>query len=394
MAATTDGILEQPSSSFWGWVDSFSTYGKMGIFTLASYATDPATKAHEFYRRFSIVDAMNPEAYRVTNYVKKAALLFGAFNLAVIALYLSVPAIGLRALACRFEREPFIHLTGTVGAKDKKPEFLSLLSWNICCIPSGHVITDGGVMPWTFRIDAIEKKVHAHDADVVCLYEVFDIQTARHLYSSLKDRYAHFYFNIGARGKGVSSGLFVASKYEIKNPSFTAFPKEMLVGRTKSAEKGFFMFDLAHFATVVTTHLQHSEEPAFPDQENKEVDARRQEMELIMKKTDQVKNRALIITGDLNMDDPEYEASSWAKSFDRGVVALPSGAKTWGGDEFCAKLVGKKASQPLNLDHTMIRQGSAVSIQTDLVRSGYQAGIFNQKALSDHEGLISRIQLV
>ncbi len=67
--------------------------------------------------------------------------------------------------------------------------------------------------------------------------------------------------------------------------------------------------------------------------------------------------------------------------------------RTWGGDEYCAHLVGKSPSGPLNLDHTMTKVGSARRIQTSLIESGFDAAIYNETALSDHNGLYSKIAL-
>ena len=72
-----------------------------------------------------------------------------------------------------------------------------------------------------------------------------------------------------------------------------------------------------------------------------------------------------------------------------------TGALSWDGDEFCAKLVrDKKVSGPLNLDHTLIKKGTAKKIETILVETGYDAKQLKKEALSDHKGLLSRITLL
>ncbi|HSX12491.1 MAG TPA: hypothetical protein VLF61_03285, partial [Rhabdochlamydiaceae bacterium] len=94
---------DQPATLF----DTASTSFKTAVFTAASVVTDPVCKAHELYRRFMIVDAVHPTAYQVTNFIRKSALLFGAMQCGVLALFLTLPGIALRNLACRFQREPF-----------------------------------------------------------------------------------------------------------------------------------------------------------------------------------------------------------------------------------------------------------------------------------------------
>ncbi len=63
------------------------------------------------------------------------------------------------------------------------------------------------------------------DADVVCLYEVFDIQTANLLIASLRDTYHQFFYNVGPVVIGLSSGLFIATKYTAVSTKIYTFPK-------------------------------------------------------------------------------------------------------------------------------------------------------------------------
>jgi endonuclease/exonuclease/phosphatase family metal-dependent hydrolase len=165
-----------------------------------------------------------------------------------------------------------------------------------------------------------------------------------------------------------------------------------LVGRTKFAAKGVFAFDLEsqgeEFARVFSTHLQHSEISQFPTEE--EVEARRKQMQIIIDKVNAVRNRCIVVTGDLNLDDDEYLGSSWHPRFQKGD-RFADGEWTWGGSAFCSKLVHQRPSGPLNLDHTMVLAGTAREILTTLVQTGFDGRQFREKALSDHAGLFSRI---
>lgn len=365
-------------------------------FQTASYFTDPLCKGHEFFRRLHILETMHPTASKMTNFARKTLLLVGIFGCISLAAVTTPMGIALRYAGLQTQLTPFIYLQA-----DKKDKVLpleksfSLLSWNICCIGGGYPISDGGVTPWSMRIQSVVERILEKNADVNCLYEVFDVQTAYILYEAMKEKgYTHFYFNMGAKPIGTSSGIFVASKYKIAHPEFIPFSQDMLVGRTKHAGKGAFAFDIESegkpFATIVTTHMQHSELPEFPTDE--EVNARKMQMELILKKVENTYNRCVVVTGDLNLDDDEYNGSFWERYFQKGDT-FPFSEKTWDGDHFCATLVGKKPSGPLSLDHTMLRKGSAHSIYTDLVKTGFDAKIFKKEALSDHAGLISQIRL-
>jgi hypothetical protein len=365
-------------------------------FLTASYFTDPLCKGHEFFRRFQIVDTMYPIESQAVNFARKAFLAISLVGYASLSMITTPIGIGLRFAGLQVQMTPFIFLQGAQSSKILPlNRSFSLLSWNVCGIGAGYSISDGGVIPWHMRLGNVIEKILEKNADVNCLYEVFDVQTAFALYNEMKKRgYTHFYFNMGAKPIGTSSGIFVASKYKIIHPEFMPFSQDMLVGRTKHSGKGAFIFDLESqgkaFATICATHMQHSELPEFPTEE--EVSARKMQMDLITNKITKIYNRCVLVTGDLNLDDQEYQKSSWQRYFQKGD-AFSSTEKTWDGDSFSAKLVGKQVSGPLNLDHTMMLKGSARSIHTSLVRTGFNAKVFKKEALSDHEGLLSHMVL-
>lgn len=380
-----------------------SRYVKITTLQIASHLTDPVCKSHELFRRIQIVDALHPTSMKVVNFSRKCFLGMGMFACACLATATTVPGILLRWAVCKMQQEPFIYWEG--GLKEEKvlqDDQFTLYSQNICFINAGYVISDGGVMPWPFRINPTIENIKKQNADLVCLYEVFDIKAALELYRGLRNEYAHFYFNIGPRATGVSSGIFIASKFKVFDPKFTAFPKEFLIGRTKNAEKGVFEFDVENrgkrFARIFTTHLQHSEKYTSPtDQDqvaqrnaSEERKARSQEMTLIMEKIAQVKNKAAILTGDLNLYYKDELQASWYQHFEEGDV---ENEETWGGDAFCAGLVGKKPSPSLKLDYSMILKGTAKAIRTRLIKTGFIATKFKREALSDHAGLLSLITL-
>lgn len=363
---------------------------KKNTFRFASLLTEPICKAHELFRRLYLVDVLNPTASKTSNWARKFFLGVGVIVSSFLSVGTALPGAALRGIACHLEKEPFIYYRGKLSDQALKEDF-SLLSWNICCVGGGYSISDGGVMPWHFRIDKIITEILKENPDVLALYEVMDTAAGFYLHERLQEQYAHFYFNIGPRAIGPSSGMFVASKAEIKNPEFTPFPKEMLVGRTKMSEKGVFSFDIqieGKKIKVYATHLQHSEQPQYPTPE--EIKARKAEMELIIKQVDQNSGN-VIVTGDLNLDHTEYAHSSWKGIF-QDVFFDENGSRTWGGDEFCAKMVGKRESGPLNLDYTLIK-GPEISAKTSLIETGYDDTTFTIDALSDHRGLLSRFEM-
>jgi hypothetical protein len=108
-------------------------------------------------------------------------------------------------------------------------------------------------------------------------------------------------------------------------------------------------------------------------------------MDLIMEKV-KAASGVVILKGDLNLDDKEYQDSTWKGDFQMG--RLPEGF-TWGGDEFYATLVGNKRISPeLNYDYTLVVNAQ---IETAYVETGYDAKVFTAHALSDHKGVLSKI---
>lgn len=357
----------------------------VGAFKLASFLTEPACLVREHYQQMRVLEGM---------FVQKIWLFFQIIICTIQALFASVPSIAIRSAATFFQKEPYIYRQGDLDCKQLSDKnSFTLLSWNICCVSGGYSITDGGVIPWQERIDKIIDKIKEKDADVLALYETFDLDSSFYLYDHLKNSYAHFYFNIGPKSVGVSSGIFVASKYEIDNPSFIPFSQKSLVGRTKNCKKGIFSFDLKSsrsFATLLISHLQHSEEPQRATAE--EIKSRCSQMDAILQHAKQrYSDRCLIVAGDLNLDDAEF-AQLPLQEFSRGTRDFKE-HKTWGGDSFCAALEGKEGSKALNLDHTMMLKETTAGLQSFLVESGFDAKHYHPDALSDHHGIYSKIIL-
>jgi hypothetical protein len=196
--------------------------------------------------------------------------------------------------------------------------------------------------------------------------------------------------------------MYVASKYEIVEDSieFTPFIKGTeLTGPSRFSEKGFLSFDLKSrgettpFASVISTHLQHSKIPGEPEPDEKEV--RKLQMTKIARKVDEKIGRGLgaIVTGDLNQSESELDDFLKTRTIhplrrDPDVV----GQVTWGGDEWCARLMGKPPSNPEVLDYTLIA-GDIASIQTEVHETGYEGVRFSAEARSDHYLLFNRIKI-
>lgn len=370
-------------------------------FSLASFLTDPICNAHALMRKIQVLDDLEKDSSYLYRSIQKIFYVVGIFFFASLGAVTSPFAIGLRVIGSFSQRESFYYLKGE-GKEELAKNKFTLLSWNICCVGAGYPISDGGVVPFRERIDRMIEKIKHENGDVACLYETFDFASTKALIEGLKKDYAHFYFNMGPRAIGVNSGIFVASKFPIEEAEFLPFPKEDLVDRAQNSSKGVFSFTVKgedqSLARIYATHLQHSEEPEFPDE--KEKGARENEMNMILS---EIKEHSTeypdiphILTGDLNLDDEELQKSFWKSNFVEESKSRNLDEKTWGGDAYCANLVGnKRISGALNLDHTLIykNQASDIQLETTLVATGYDPKKYQKEALSDHEGLFSIITL-
>ncbi len=366
------------------------------FFLLGSYLTDPICKVHELGRSMQVLRDVHRHASNWKLAIFKAAMIADMLFFAVAAIITAPLGAICRKVGMQLQEKPFLYIRGDAREKVLSDRSFTLYSANICCVAGGYTISDGGVTPWPQRIDRLAQKILEQDADIASLQETFDSKSWMHLVNALKDRYAHFYVNIGGGALTGSSGLFIASKYEIQNTKFVPFPKNSLIGSTKFCNKGFFTIDACSngkpFATVISTHAQHSEQPEFPAR--KEVAGRTIQMQRLADQAKSTpKGRAVIVTGDLNLGECELAHSALGENFTKTTFSGPQ--KSYPGDHFCAKLAGggKKASGALNLDHTLLLEQTAESIDSHLVDMHYDPSTYTPAALSDHCGLFSTVMV-
>jgi endonuclease/exonuclease/phosphatase family metal-dependent hydrolase len=334
---------------------------------------------------------MHPDSSWFTKRGYNTLLLIKSLFLAAIALITTVLGVALRFTGNLIQKNPFISWETVDSKQLPENRTFTMASWNVCCMVAGFAIGEN-LPPWKYRIDRIVANILKKNTDVVCLYETFDTSAAFMIAERLKSAGYHFgYFNIGARALGVSSGLMVASRYKIVNPEFTPFPKDTLLGVSKFSSKGFFTFNLESdatpFAKIITTHLQHSEIAQWPTRE--ETEARGNEMTLIGRKAAETpRNLATIVTGDLNLDDKEYDTLGLGTLYDKGTPSLT--------ESFPGNI--RQQTGPLNLDHTMaVRNGAVRSIETTIdpgdIYNGLDYLCRSKIPCSDHRLLKTTLEL-
>lgn len=366
---------------------------------VASYFTEPICKVREYFYSLYILDET---CGSTAEKISKAALLVLGIAVCVLLTPFTAPIGALiRCVVIAVSSKPYAYLnkkgTGKVLPEDKK---ITVVSHNQCYVTAGYAITDGQVTPGRSRMKDNIQKVKALDPDIICLYEVQDICDADYISSKLPE-YPFIIPVAGPRAIGPSSMMFVASKYQIakKSISFVPFVKGVEVtGRAQYSEKGFLSFDIVShgskdpFATIISTHLQHSEIPTMPNDEER--DSRKKQLNKISNQIQAKSNlgHAVVLTGDLNLEEPELNAFLDNSNIDLRRDPAVVGQVTWGGDKWCSDLMGKPFSNPLVLDYTMIA-GKASEISTQILGTGYSSFEFRPKATSDHNLLLSTITI-
>ncbi|MBJ7450318.1 MAG: hypothetical protein JHC93_08185 [Parachlamydiales bacterium] len=399
VARTTDQTKHSTSSEY---LSSWRTAAKLNTLKLASKLTDPICKVREYYYTFNILDYVCKSP--VQKVVKSALLILGIGGCGLIAPFTAPLGAALRGIVATCESKPFTFIqnskVGKVLPEDKK---ITVFSHNQCYPSGGYAITNGGVLPPSYRsrIDDNLKVIKEMNPDIVCLYEVSDICDACYISSQLKD-YPYIIPIAGTRALGPTSQLYIASKYEIIKDSieFTPFIKgSEITGRGAKSEKGFLSFDIKSYgdnhacANIISTHLQHSEVPSKP--EATDVTSRAAQMKKIGQKIqDKIdKGYNVILTGDLNQEEIEIDnfLSHYEKDWlrrDPNVV----GISTWGGDKWGEKLTDYASSKDQVLDFTFIA-GKTLDISTTILDNGFSGLEFRPSALSDHNAIFSTIHL-
>jgi endonuclease/exonuclease/phosphatase family metal-dependent hydrolase len=227
---------------------------------------------------------------------------------------LAVP-VGLAGLLHRLitpvPKEDFKHLRGCAPIPFPKEGPLSHLHINACCLEGGLPKLFGGMPPWweNDRIGALADLIIKHDPPSFDLSEMHSPLAARSLYEKLKDKYAHFYLDIGPhKNRYFNSGLFVATKYAASQESFKSFE----MGQ-RQINKGAFSFEVEGRCQIIATHLE-------PGRGEKKAGIRAQELKIVEGLIDRALP-ATLISGDFNIETTDAEEFVFPPSF--GQIAYP-----------------------------------------------------------------------
>jgi endonuclease/exonuclease/phosphatase family metal-dependent hydrolase len=206
---------------------------------------------------------------------------------------------------------------------------------------------------------------------------------------------------MGPKFLSQNSGLFVASKFAIEEPSFAAF--DGIPGVQKMVNKGFFDCKILSEGKVVahlfTTHLSPSSDDRLPTLKEKEV--RQKEIAMILAKMRScTKDVPLIFAGDFNIARESGESMVLKEFFD----LFPKGEKSCATDVLKQAVrarskdeieEARRANPEFAIDYILMKpEKSRCWGKVSLVKS-YDLTDANPvlKALSDHHALFARFFL-
>ena len=381
------------------------------LFQLSSLLTDPICKAHEL--KTSVTMRYMPGEFnqcdnKVKEIARRSFLCLQLFFYAPLGSVLGAFALGLKKIAIALQENEFLHFKGSLEEKTLPEDgSISIYSLNCCFIGGGEPLKHGGIQSWPNRIDPLMERIEREDPDVLCLAEIYDLKAANTLMNKLENKYAHFYYNIGAQVIGANSGMFVASKYKIDDPKFCPFPNKTLLDEGKFVKKGLFSFSLTDqnnkVANINFTHLQHSQDDEHP--KTTEIEARAKQTDFILDNIHKDLDPSIptILTGDLNIGKKEYKSSQLDKHFYNNYFEDDQNIGTCIRDGFIDYVYeGRDIENPAEdyLDYCILLESDPLSneklehgytLKTSLVRS-FDDLSKPDKALSDHHGLRTELR--
>lgn len=288
-------------------------------------------------------------------------------------------------------RAPFEYLKGEV-LETLPINQVKFFSWNTCILPGALAKVHAGLQPWQHRLDLILKQIKEQNADIICLQEVYSEAASLKLYENLKDKYAHFYINIGPTSIPsellnwkLNSGLFIASKFPLKNPYFEAFSFEK---GGSQMNKGFFSAIVGSTdLSFINAHLEPFDNPLAQL-------ARVSELEQMISYMKTSLSKVKLLMGDLNIAFGSQEPAEnllhahFYDPYNKNRVEITKHSRTFS-DHFVSV---SEEGQSAILDYFLIMQDRATEQYAFVIErvEGFDELTLQTKG-SDHHGLFSQV---
>lgn len=269
---------------------------------------------------------------------------------------------------------------------------IKFFSWNTCMFPGNLSHINAGLAPWKERFYGILQNIEQQNADIVCLQQVYSEAAAEKLYESLKDKYAHFYVNMGPSVMGsklseirLNAGLFVASKVALSQSCFEVFLSNK---DNIQRNQGFFAAQIGSTELCfVTSHLAPFEGLVAQN-------AREAQLKKIIEYMKENGAKIKILTGDLNIPFGSNEPAEHLMNayfydpYNKNRASISKHSRTFS-DHFLTKA---KEGKNLIVDYFLIMQQPGFEKYAYVIErvEGFDEVSLHTKG-SDHHGLFSQI---
>ena len=372
---------------------------------LSSQSAEPLCQAFR-YLRFRLAAPLHPNLFencssRTKEIAFRSFLSIGTFFACITApsalfgsaLILGVVSKLLRLIGYMHQSAGFTYVKTSAPESSFDPlqSSLTIVSWNQCAVGGGLSIDHGGVVDWRVRINGLANRLVKANPDVMILQEHYDAAVSEALVKKMGDTYPHAFTHIGPNVWGSESGLFVMSKLPIHSFEYIPFKTN-----DWSLNRGFVVIeikasthDTKPLFCIIGTHLKHGNKEEDESIRSKQIN---QIVEILDKKE---KKLPTFLAGDLNIDRGSHEEKSF-------LSALLEHSYL-GEEETCTnRLVGQwkpslQATWGEKIDYislfkkTLSNNIGAHFKECLLIRA-FDASYNTKTALSDHHGIVAKIQ--
>ncbi len=234
--------------------------------------------------------------------------------------------------------------------EERLPEKTQILHFNVCMFPGSLPAQFGGIRTAGERMEELFTLIRKEDPDIVFLSEFSGTLSPR-LYEGLKEKYAHFFVNIGPKGFGMGASLAVLSRIPIVSEPRFIPSKCIREGDQRFMERGYFVMETAS-ASYLYTHLHPKDSPRAQE-------IRQEQLDEILEITSQ-DGKPWVIVGDMNIDreSPGYNAMQ-----EKGFVDHLDNVPT---------------CEEESIDYVLTLKGSDISVKGKVIPTDH---------LSDHEAV-------
>lgn len=252
---------------------------------------------------------LNPNGFgqmeqKVYEFAKRFFIALVAVPSVIVTLPLFLSAFSLTAVSKFLEFRDYRYVKGngaeiaSIGSK--------IFHLNTCMFWGGFPYKFGGMKPAHERFDNLVERIKSEDPDILFLCE-FNRTLSNSMVNAFKDKYPHFFVDVGLNYRGLENCIFIASRKKlVSKPNYICLEAPL-----SGIKRGFFALETEE-RWYLYTHLH-------PKDKESDSAIRRQQLETIQKFIDE-KNKPCVLIGDLNIDRNKTPNTEYQEMIAQGYV--------------------------------------------------------------------------